>query len=343
MRFFNLDIPHYYYYVKPFIPRRLQLLVRRRVAIRKRHSCGDLWPIDRSAGKTPDGWPGWPGGKQFALVLTHDVDTFNGHEKCEQLMQLEKNLGFRSSFNFVANGYNVSGKLRRHVVENGFEVGIHGLVHNRKLFASRESFLSHASQINRYMKTWQAVGFRSPCMYHNLEWFHDLHIKYDASTFDTDPFEPQDDGIGTIFPFYVQGDAAQKGYVELPYTLPQDFTLFILFKEKDIDIWKEKLRWIVQHGGMVLLNSHPDYMNFAGKGGFEEYSANLYAKLLEHIMAEYEGLYWHALPCELADFIAANYRESKRTAVRGEPSAHRGCPSKSVADEKSMRPVLGES
>ena len=30
-----------------------------------------------------------------------------------------------------------------------------------------------------------------------------LNIAYDASTFDTDPFEPQPDGVNTIFPFWV--------------------------------------------------------------------------------------------------------------------------------------------
>ena len=98
-------------------------------------------------------------------------------------------------------------------------------------------------------------------MHHNLEWIHDLDIEY-ASTFDTDPFEPQSDGVGTIFPFWVSGNSNQKGYVELPYTLPQDFTLFILMKEKNIDIWKQKLDWIAENGGMALVNTHPDYMNF---------------------------------------------------------------------------------
>ena len=70
--------------------------------------------------------------------------------------------------------------------------------------------------------------------------------------------------MGTIIPFWVSKDGFQKGYVELPYTLPQDFTLFILMKEKNIEIWKQKLDWIAEYGGMVLLNTHPDYMNFDG-------------------------------------------------------------------------------
>ena len=38
----------------------------------------DVWPIDERAGSAPAGWTGWPDGKRFALVLTHDVDTAPG-------------------------------------------------------------------------------------------------------------------------------------------------------------------------------------------------------------------------------------------------------------------------
>ena len=40
--------------------------------------------------------------------------------------------------------------------------------------------------------------------------------------------------------------------------------LFILMKEKNINIWKQKLDWIAEHGVMALMNTHPDYMNFDG-------------------------------------------------------------------------------
>ncbi len=140
-------------------------------------------------------------------------------------------------------------------------------------------------------------------MHHNLEWIHDLNIEYDASTFDTDPFEPQPDGVATIFPFLVRGNSDQRAYVELPYTLPQDFTLFVLMKEKDIEIWKRKLDWIVTCGGMALLNTHPDYMNFDGKkGGMDEYPVGHYVEFLEYIKRKYEGIYWHILPREIARF-----------------------------------------
>ena len=60
-----------------------------------------IWPIYGEASYTPDGWTGWPNNKQFAFVLTHDVDTRRGEERCLDLMNLEKELGFRSAYFFV--------------------------------------------------------------------------------------------------------------------------------------------------------------------------------------------------------------------------------------------------
>ncbi len=132
------------------------------------------------------------------------------------------------------------------------------MYHDGKLYQSEKIFRKRAQNINGYIKDWNAVGFRSPAAHHNLDWTHYLNIEYDSSTFDTDPFEPQSDGSGTIFPFWVKGNSSQKGYVELPYTLSQDFSLFILMKEDNIDIWKKKLDWIAERGGMALLDVHPD-------------------------------------------------------------------------------------
>jgi hypothetical protein len=142
-------------------------------------------------------------------------------------------------------------------------------------------------------------------MHHNLKWIHDLNIEYDMSTFDVDPFEPQSDGVNTIFPFQVTSGLNGAGYVELPYTLPQDFTLFILMQEKDITIWQQKLDWIASHGGMALLNTHPDYMRFSTDKTEEEvYNVDLYKEFLEYVRRRYKGLYWHVRPCEMAAYIA---------------------------------------
>jgi len=267
-----------------------------------------IWPIDEKAATKPVRWRGWPEDKRFALILKHDVDTLKGHDRCKKIVSLEIERGFHSAFYFVPKRYDVSPQLRHHLVSNGFEVGLHGLYHDGKLFRSRNIFQQRAVEINKYMREWGSVGFSSPSSHRNFEWIHDLTIDYDTSSFDTDPFEPQPDGVGTIFPLMIQGKCEQKGYIELPYTLPQDFTLFCIMKEKGIDIWKKKLDWIASHNGMALLTTHPDYMDFDGKNNcVEEYPVAHYEELLDYVKNTYEGQYWHVLPKEIAQHWLKHY------------------------------------
>jgi predicted glycosyltransferase/peptidoglycan/xylan/chitin deacetylase (PgdA/CDA1 family) len=292
-----------YYKLKPIIPRWLQIQIRRQIALRKRAKYAYVWPIDEKAAKTPEGWTGWPDGKKFALVLTHDVETVKGLKNCRQLAEIEESLGFRSSFNFVAEDYEVPDELIHFLKSRGFEAGVHGLHHHGNLFGSRKKFNEQVPRINRFIERWGAKGFRTPSLYHNLDWIAELDIEYDSSTFDTDPFEPQPDGVGTIFPFWVSGKDGQRGYIELPYTLPQDHSLFVIMGEKNIDIWKKKLDWIAEQGGMALLITHPDYINF-GDGGSrkDDYPLKHYKRLLEYVRVKYLGYYWHVLPGDMARY-----------------------------------------
>jgi len=301
-----------YYFLKPVLPWRLRLALRRWRANRRRRAFADVWPIDPRAGRTPPGWPGWPDGKRFALVLTHDVEGSKGVSRVERLMNLEQIHGFSSCFNFVPEGeYRTPEAVRKRLDEAGFEVGIHGLEHDGKLYSSKEIFAAKASRIREYRKQWKASGFRSPLMQHKLGWLHALGVEYDASTFDTDPFEPEPDGASTIFPFWVPGPNG-SGYVDLPYTLVQDFNLFGVLREQNIDIWKQKVDWVAEHGGMVLLNTHPDYMCFGGKHERDEYPVSFYEDFLLYVREKYEGSYWSALPREVARY----YRETVPVSSR---------------------------
>ena len=62
------------------------------------------------------------------------------------------------------------------------------------------------------------------------------------------------------------------------------------------------LDWIVEHGGMALLNTHLDNMNFDGsKLGIDEYPAGNYRELLEYVKSKYEGEFWYVLPKDMAN------------------------------------------
>lgn len=340
-----------YYLIKPFIPWTVRMAVRRRLALRKRARVSDIWPIQPGSEKPPAGWPGWPEGRQFALVLTHDVEGPEGLARVRPLAELEMKLGFRSCFNFIPEGsYRVPDDLRTWLVSNGFEVGVHDLRHDGKLFATRDNYRRYVPVINRYLRDWGAAGFRAGFMLHNLDWLHDLDIQYDASTFDTDPFEPQPQGQHTIFPFWVQRNgpegrrpkaeithlhlasctpdhaprtpepganppnsglrtpdfvSGRAGYVELPYTLPQDSTLFLLLGEKSPGIWIQKLDWIARYGGMALVNVHPDYLHFgASDASNRTVTAGYYEQLLRHVTGLYGGSCWTATPRRVAGYVA---------------------------------------
>lgn len=302
----------FYYGLKPYVPWSLRMAARRLVAKHKRGRIGDVWPIDEAAAQKPANWPGWPDGKKFAFVLTHDVESAVGLAQCEELADLEQQRGFRSCFNFIPEGpYSVPASLRSSLRSRGFEVGVHDLQHDGKLFRSRADFARKAARINRHLREWNATGFRSGFMLRNLTWLHELDLCYDSSTFDTDPFEPQSEGAGTIFPFWQRSPAggagpadARPGYVELPYTLPQDSTLFLVLQESSPEIWLRKLDWVARHGGMALVNVHPDYLRFGGPASARTYPVSHYIALLEHVQQRYAGSFWQPLPGELARFAA---------------------------------------
>ncbi|MDO5576144.1 MAG: hypothetical protein Q4F84_03625 [Fibrobacter sp.] len=302
-----MHLKNLYYIFKPVLPRKVQLALRRTLFKHRLKKYGHVWPISESAGKKPSNWQGWPENKQFALVITHDVETEVGLNKIKQLAEIDLKYGFKSSFNIVPNKYFVPSEIRSWLESNGFEVGIHDYNHDGKLYKSKEMFDIRAKAINEYLKEWNVTGFRSAAMHHNLEWLTELDISYDCSTFDTDPFEPQPDGVDTIFPFWYKSEKTGRGFVEIPYTLPQDLTLFVIKQDKDIGVWKEKIKWIAEKGGMATVIVHPDYINFDKdkKNGIGEYHYEKYVSLLEFLNSEYKNLYWSALPKKLVSFVCS--------------------------------------
>ena len=84
-------------------------------------------------------------------------------------------------------------------------------------------------------------------------------------------------------------------------------------RENSIDIWKKKLDWIVEQGGMALINVHPDYMGFTGdRSGPEVYPAGFYEEFLRYLKDRYCEQYWHVLPKDMAKYFL------KRKTIRKE-------------------------
>ena len=112
-----------------------------------------------------------------------------------------------------------------------------------------------------------------------------LGFDYDSSYPDTDPFEPQGGGCCSLLPFF------NDGLVELPITLPQDHTLFVILQDESEGRWVEKTELIRERGGMALLNVHPDYV-------LEPHLVAVYRRYLERYAGD-DGV-WHALPRDVS-------------------------------------------
>ncbi len=146
------------YLIKPLLPWSVRLILRRRPANIRTAAFAEAWPIDEAAGTTPPNWPGWPCQTMFAVILTHDVEGERGHDRVPQLMEIERKHGFRSSFTFVPRGeYTLPEKLPRTPESNGFEVGLHGLEHDRNYINLRRR-LRESSQDPRVPSRLERLG-----------------------------------------------------------------------------------------------------------------------------------------------------------------------------------------
>ncbi|GAB5404013.1 MAG: hypothetical protein Aurels2KO_22440 [Aureliella sp.] len=195
----------------------------------------------------------WPKDYSHSVVLTHDVETKQGFARIDRLAQLEEEAGLRSTWFIIPNKYRVDHGLLRDLRDRGHEVGIHGYNHDGRLFTSRGLFHARALRINTAMQRFPAKGFRTPMVHRQLNWMQELDAAYDASCFDTDPFQAMPGGVGGVWPF------RYGKFVELPYTLPQDHTLLRLgnFSPK---VWLQKYDLVRRLRGMAMLITHPDYL-----------------------------------------------------------------------------------
>jgi hypothetical protein len=303
-----------YYLMRPALPRPVQLRLRRAFTRVQDRSSFPRWPLEESlhtlyawlfgvladlAGQPVPFLSPWPDGRSWALVLTHDVETAAGYRTMELLRAPERELGYRSSWNFVPLRYRVPDETVRALWREGCEVGVHGLRHDGRDLGSRRLMEKRLPAIREYAERWQAVGFRSPATQRRWELMPRLGFGYDSSYSDTDPYEPQPGGCCTYLPYF------NDGMVELPITLPQDHTMFSILGQPDADLWLHKAKQLRDRHGMVLLLAHPDY---AG----DPRLAEGYRTLLETFAGD--DTVWHALPKE----VAAWWRRRSASTIAGD-------------------------
>jgi hypothetical protein len=197
----------------------------------------------------------WPDGAPSAAMMTHDVEASGGLAFIPKLIDIDDNFGVKSSFQLVPEQrYAVSGKLLEMIRRRQCEVNVHGLNHDGNLFRDRRTFLNQCERINHYVREFGAEGFRSACMYRNVDWYQELNVSYDMSVPNVAHLEPQRGGCCTVFPYFI------GTLLELPLTTIQDYSLFHILGDYSIALWNKQIERIMEKHGLISFITHPDYL-----------------------------------------------------------------------------------
>jgi hypothetical protein len=230
----------------------------------------------------------WPDGSPSAAMMTHDVEGPSGLDRCDELMDLDDEYGVKSAFQLIPEGQDTAWReTAARLRARGFEVNIHDLNHDGRLFANREEFLERAQRINGYARELGCDGFRSAVMYRRQQWFDAFEFAYDMSVPNAAHLEPQRGGCCTVMPYFV------GNLLELPLTTTQDYSLFHILGDYSTRLWKTQIELITARHGLVSVITHPDYL----VGSRER---DVYRELLTSLVELRERKHaWMALPGEI--------------------------------------------
>src|SRR4029453_17726192 len=143
-----------YYSVRRYMPSRLRLQLQRTYFRNWKSLTFPGWPVDssvdqilqrllclslRSQGiaRLPFIWF-WPDGAPGCAAVPHDVETVVGRDRCSWLMDLDDQYEIKASFQVVPEErYAVSPAFLDEVRTRGFEINVHDLNHDGRLFSNR--------------------------------------------------------------------------------------------------------------------------------------------------------------------------------------------------------------
>ncbi len=293
-----------YHRLRPFLPAPIRKLLQRARLSDWKKIPFPRWPVDRTVEqilerllalsmkaqgihRIPFVWF-WPDGATSCAIMTHDVEELAGRNFCSQLMDLDDSFGIKSSFQIVPEErYPVSEAFLVEIRKRGFEINVHDLNHDGRLFDSRDEFLRRAERINSYGRKYHALGFRAGGLYRKQAWYDALEFSYDMSVPSVAHVDPQRGGCCSLMPFFI------GRILELPLTTLQDYSLFHILNDYTIDLWKRQIDAITKNYGLVTLLVHPDYIS-------EKRARITYQNLLEHLaQIREERKVWLALPREV--------------------------------------------
>ena len=134
--------------------------------------------------------------------MTHDVEEECGRDFCSKLMDVDKSYGIKSAFQVVPEGrYSITKGFLESIRSRGFELNVHDLNHDGRLYGGCTEFLRRAERINRHAREYGAQGFRSGSLYRNADWFDAFDFFFDMSVPNVGHLDPQRGGCCMVMLF----------------------------------------------------------------------------------------------------------------------------------------------
>lgn len=230
----------------------------------------------------------WPDGHTSCAIMTHDVETSFGLDFIEVLMNINDSFSIKGSFQLIpAARYTVTPRTLNSIQQRGFEANVHDLKHDGHLYDDRASFKEAAAKINDFARQFGSVGFRSGALYRNQDWYEEFQFAYDMSVPNIGHLDPQHGGCCTVMPYFV------GSMLEIPVTMTQDYTLFSVFNQYSLNLWRKQLEIVMKQHGLASFIVHPDYIQ-------TEKTLDVYKQLLAYLaeLRVGKGL-WIPLPREV--------------------------------------------
>jgi hypothetical protein len=173
----------------------------------------------------------WPAGKQYAVVLTHDIDTeysLRHPETLQLFSEIEARHGLRSAWMVVSSLLERGTEVLDRLHAAGHEIGFHDACHDHRLaFLPPEEMAVRLAEIEPLSRRYGTVGFRSPNYLHTPSLFAALggRVRYDMTLRNFASLlsgtAVTHEGCSTSMPFFFEG----TDVVEIPNTVPEDVTL----------------------------------------------------------------------------------------------------------------------
>lgn len=224
--------------------------IRRLVAVSSHHPL-ELYLSDSDKSLVPE-----------QVCLTHDVDWASCYSSFYGIAEVEADFGFKSTFNFLTGWqYRPRKKDIAKILEDGFEVGLHGREHDIAMgVRSKPSLRKMLSEARDVLGGVEVVrGFRTPALAISeplLDVLDELGFLYDSSVAAWSPYC----GLqAKVRPYRYPN----RQIWLLPLSL-QDDLLFREYQLSDgeaLQVVKAVMAMVASGGGVFVFNGHPTILS----------------------------------------------------------------------------------